>query len=214
MGGSTKATYQDSNPYHSTWHHCHDNLSSLTGFCGGGGWLIISKVFIHYIIYKSSHCLFKMIIWKAITCAHLAASADITFYRSNQHVSGLLNPFEWSKHQNRGPTWLLALWYGSMSLDMSGAVSFIHYYDPGQQQWETSFQHHYTHWWKCNISSRHLPSLPVCHLHPWSISRRWRENAHLSYSSTWVLSGRKNRELSVWHVFFPFFLWSVHFQVQ
>lgn len=144
-----------------------------------------------------------MIIGKAITCAHLAANAEITFYRSNHHVSGLLNPFKWSKHQKQRPCVApcIAIRLHGTSLDMSGGVSFIRYYDPGQQQWETSFQHHYTHWWKCNISSRHLPSLPVCHLHPWSISRRWRENAHLRYSSTWVLSGRKNRELSVWHVF-------------
>lgn len=50
-----------------------------------------------------------MIIWKAITCAHLAASADITFYRSNRHVSGLLNPFERSKHQKRGPCIVIRL---------------------------------------------------------------------------------------------------------
>lgn len=65
-----------------------------------------------------------MIIWKAITCAHLAASADITFYRSNQHVSGLLNPFKRSKHQNRGPTWLLALWYGSTACLLIWAALF------------------------------------------------------------------------------------------
>lgn len=97
--------------------------------------------------------------------------------------------------------------------NISSTVSFFHSYDPDQQHWETSFQHHYTHWWRCNISSGHLPSLPVCRLHPRLISGRWGKSAHLCYISTRALSGKRNRTLSVQHVF-PFFFCSIHLQVQ
>lgn len=106
-----------------------------------------------------------MLIWKAITCVHLTPSAEIIFYRRNYQVSGLPNHFEWSKHQNKDFVCLVSLWYGCMSEVLHGVSLWCEQHcliHPLLWSWSTALgdilsASLHTHWWRCNIYSRHLP---------------------------------------------------------
>lgn len=144
---------------------------------------------------------------------------EMTFNRSNYHMPGLLHHFKWSKHQNKYSACLISHWWYSCMSEVIHGVSLWCKFN------SVFCFNSFTNIILVNSTGRHPFSIithtdesvlyppatfPPCQSA--TFTPGW-SHAHLPYSSTWELSGRKNKNLSVWCVFL-LFLWFVHFQVQ
>lgn len=138
---------------------------------------------------------------------------EITFNRSNYHMPGLLDHFKWSKHQNKYSACLISYWwYSCMSEVIHGLSLWC--------KFNSVLFNSGTNIILVNITGRNPfgiithtdesviyppATFPPCQSATFTPVR---SHTHLPYSSTWELSGRKNKNLSVWRVIL-LFLWLV-----